>query len=369
MMVSSTLSGYANTIASGTSRCTTLRFHPRTFVAKTLIITTLLLFHLVSPTSGIDSDIQWSTTDNNNIQNDTVGRFSSVLSSLYHLEVAKTSDFTTLDANGQQTLNSLNQALQVDANGYVPLEIVAVNKTMVINVLQQAEQIGFVKKLVYEHILSGKVSILTLPNLTQVANIVVIRPNLRIRNAGSLQSEAVQTLNVDDLRKRHPKVDGRGLKMGVMSDTFDCLGGAQEDVMSGDLPAGAVVLEEGPCSDGIDEGRAMMQLIYDIAPGAKLLFYAVLDGQSEFASGIDVLVAAGCDVIVDDILNFYEPMFQDGIIAQAVDREVNNGVAFFSAAGNYASSSYSAPYNFSGTLFQVWANCTNGIQQEAIYSG
>jgi hypothetical protein len=84
--------------------------------------------------------------------------------------------------------------------------------------------------------------------------------------------------------------------------------------------------------DGTEEGRAMMQLIYDVVPGASLAFRTAFRGQADFAVGILELARAGCDVIVDDIIVFEEPMFQDGIIAQAMDQMVALGIPFFSAA-------------------------------------
>jgi uncharacterized protein YjbI with pentapeptide repeats len=56
-------------------------------------------------------------------------------------------------------------------------------------------------------------------------------------------------------------------------------------VASGDLPAGVVVLEEGPCP-ATDEGRGMMEIIHDIAPGASQAFHTALEGQASLAQGI-----------------------------------------------------------------------------------
>ena len=43
---------------------------------------------------------------------------------------------------------------------------------------------------------------------------------------------------------------------------------------------------------------------------------------------------------MDDVSYFDEPMFQDGVIAQAVDNVKASGVAYFSAAGNQARQAY-----------------------------
>lgn len=137
-------------------------------------------------------------------------------------------------------------------------------------------------------------------------------------------------------------IDGSGVTVGILSDSFDCLQGAADDVASGDLPPGGVtVLEEiANCLGAIDEGRGMAQLVYDVAPGADQLFHTAFNGQASFANGILALAAAGADVIVDDVIYFSEPMYQDGIVAQAVDMVVASGIPYFSSAGNSASQSW-----------------------------
>ncbi len=109
------------------------------------------------------------------------------------------------------------------------------------------------------------------------------------------------------------------VQVGAISDTYDCLDGAAADISSGDLPSNPVIPSEGPCNPGTDEGRALMQIIHDVAPAADLYFHTGSAGQADFAAGIVEMEQAGVDVIVDDVIYFAEPFFADGIIAQAVD--------------------------------------------------
>ena len=91
----------------------------------------------------------------------------------------------------------------------------------------------------------------------------------------------------------------------------------------------------------------MMQLVHDVAPGSPQAFYTAFESQEDFAAGIRALADAGSKVIVDDVIYFAEPMFEDGIIAQAVDDVHDDGVAYFSSAGNDARASYESRYRLS----------------------
>lgn len=132
-------------------------------------------------------------------------------------------------------------------------------------------------------------------------------------------------------------VNGTGVKVGVISDS------AYPDrvaalIASGDLPADTVVLPgQAGLSDnsGENEGTAMMEIVHDIAPNAKLFFATAEGGQAVFAANIRALRNTyGCDIIVDDISYFAEPAFQDGIVAKAVNDVTASGALYFSSAAN-----------------------------------
>ena len=131
-----------------------------------------------------------------------------------------------------------------------------------------------------------------------------------------------------DLARSTFGVAGTGIRIGVLSDGVSSLAARQA---SGDLPP--VTVLPGQAGSG-DEGTAMLEIVHDLAPGAELFFATALGGQATFAQNILNLQAAGCDIIVDDVFYFAEPVFQDGIIAQAVNTVTAAGSLYFSSAGN-----------------------------------
>jgi uncharacterized protein (TIGR03437 family) len=137
-------------------------------------------------------------------------------------------------------------------------------------------------------------------------------------------------------------VRGDGINIGVLSDSYNNLGGAAADVANGHLPgpgnpfghtAPVTVLEE-LADGGSDEGRAMLQIVHALAPGARLYYATAFNGVANFARNIRRLREAGCDIIIDDVGYSNESPFQDGPIARAVNEVTAAGVLYFSSAGN-----------------------------------
>lgn len=159
----------------------------------------------------------------------------------------------------------------------------------------------------------------------------VIRPR---SDAGSVVTAGDSILKAAQTRSTYG-VDGTGIKIGVISNGVDHLSTA---IAKGDLPSSVSVLSN-TCSG--DEGTAMLEIIHDIAPGAKLYFHDCGTNALAFNRSIDDLIAAGCDMICDDIGWISEPFFEDGIVAQHVKKISDQGkVLFVSSAGNYGKNHY-----------------------------
>lgn len=127
--------------------------------------------------------------------------------------------------------------------------------------------------------------------------------------------------------------NGTGVRVGVLSDSASAARVAAL-IASGDLPADTVVLP-GQAGSGADEGTAMMEIVSDVAPGAKLFFATAFGGQAAFADNIRSLRNDyNCDVIVDDVSYYLEGAFQDGTVAKAVNEVTASGALYFSSAAN-----------------------------------
>ena len=149
-----------------------------------------------------------------------------------------------------------------------------------------------------------------------------------------------QILHADNVRSLL-SLSGEGVKVGVISD-----GAAYWDVINdwGDLPE-TITIDEEREGEGI-EGCAMMEIIYDMAPGVEFYFSGPADSL-EMLDSIEWLVEQECDIIVDDISFLEEPYFQDGDVAQAaldaidgmtIGQTTYDPVVYVTCAGNHATS-------------------------------
>ena len=204
-------------------------------------------------------------------------------------------------------------------------------------------------------LVSAQVPVAALNKLAALPSLEFAEPVLAITRSasqGKVVSQGDAAMNAD-VARANSGLDGTGVTVGVMSDSYRCnpaafvpgapTSTAAQDVLSEDVPANVQVLDNGPCP-GTDEGRAMVQLVHDVAPGASQKFHTTNNSLEDFADGILELQKAGANVIVDDVIYFRENMFSDGIVAQSADKAVQLGAAYFSSAGNDARHSYESSY-------------------------
>lgn len=187
-------------------------------------------------------------------------------------------------------------------------------------------------------------------------------PGQHLGLLGTTFDQGVTQHRVDNINKFYnPNAtldyEGQGISIGFMSDSYNTSTNAikaSNDVANFDLPGDpsnpvnttpVIVLQDS--ANRSDEGRGMGQIIYKMAPKAKLAFATAAGGEVNFAKNIRALAGlngftypAGvqqgfaADVICDDISYGTMPFFQDGIVANAVDDVAAAGVSYFSSAGN-----------------------------------
>lgn len=203
------------------------------------------------------------------------------------------------------------------------------------------------------NLVEGFIPVSALPRLAVTPQLIGAEPNYRaVKYAypfqGVANNESADSLQVP-LNVQPGVVNGTGQRIGVLSDTADRVvsgpngeRGLAASVATGDLPNNVQVLLDGPTEEdgGSDEGRAMLEQIYDIAPGAQLGFATADGGQAAFATNIQLLANAGFTTIVDDIGYPTEPFFQDGPIAQSVNSVTAQGATYLAAAGNAGDGGY-----------------------------
>ena len=227
--------------------------------------------------------------------------------------------------------------------------------------------------------------------VAQLATVDAIRlPTYARARTGNALTEGDAILNAANARAQFG-LDGTGVRVGVVSDglkgvfatgcTTGCGGVAGGPIATGDLPTAvgtrttAGVLKESsggivgrsfsangdleglpPASPACSfagagaEGTALLEIVHDLAPGAKLSF-ANGDTDLAFSQAVNFLAASN-DVVLDDIGFFGEPYDGTSGVSANTAAALNNPSwpirAYLTAVGNDADEHYYGGYVDSG---------------------
>jgi hypothetical protein len=309
-----------------------------------------------------------------------------------------------VEASERDPLNLPSQlastpSINADASGRVLANIQLNGERPVAEVQAALIALGLQITAVDEHWRSGVISV-RLPlsqaaaaaSLPGVRSISLARRPIRRVGAVTAESSAVEhaaQVNTPGVVTAQG-ILGRGISVGIISDSFDGAANvprASVGVTSGDLPGPGnpdgytqpvVVLADDTSSDATDEGRAMAEIVHDIAPAARICFSAAGATQVSMAASIRNLRTSPqtlCDVIVDDIGFADEPFFSDGILSQAIDDVATSNslagkkVAFFSAAGNSNNRGYTADANIIPSNGAPLGNVNTTKVPPSLYAG
>lgn len=279
--------------------------------------------------------------------------------------------------SGTTSFKAAKKAIKAAAPSLV---ITAVDKSYKAGVLNAYVDIDDVTPLA-EAAGVGSVALETLPDLertslqTRALQSEVITPAVAVGqtvpNLGTTFDAGVVQHRVDRINRFYNPsapvdIQGQGMQIGFISDSYNKTTAitAETDVINNDLPGSStnpvnknpvVVLQD--AASGTDEGRAMVQIGYRMAPKAVLAFATANGGEVGFANNIRALAGIpgftfsgqtfAADAICDDVTYADEPVYEDGIIAQGVEDASAAGVAYFSSAGNnIGTNTYESKFNF-----------------------
>jgi len=149
-------------------------------------------------------------------------------------------------------------------------------------------------------------------------------------------------------------LNGTGVKIGVISDGVSHL---EDAVNAGVLPNSVHVLRNSVISG--DEGTAILEVLYKIAPNADFYFVSHGKDKTEFRDGVSLLVDAGCKIICDDVEWREVPYFEDDWLSDYINNTTKeNDLLYVIGAGNDGLRHYQGLYYNNGSNFHDFSGGT-----------
>ena len=276
--------------------------------------------------------------------------FDVRLAALYYAETSQAGQMSAFIQSVEQFAGSFS------ADGkYVLIDTTAANGNGA-SLLTELQALGLKNGSSFGAVASGWLPVSNIVGLAQTSNLRSASESAFTTHTGLVTTQA-DTAQHNDVARSTYGVTGAGVRVGVLSDSFDTGGystasygngpdNKSTNIASNDLPVDTQILHD---TAGEDEGRAMAQLIHDLAPGASIDFATAFNGQAAMANYILELAAKGDKIIVDDVSYFAELSYQNGIISQAINQVAAGGVSYFSSAGNDGFTGYESAWVAGGT--------------------
>jgi hypothetical protein len=259
------------------------------------------------------------------------------------------------------TITKEAKKVLVIRDGYVLIEVIALEgkRSQVVSYVLSQGMKDTLSNGANSLIVTGYYPIAKLDSLNHQTSIInFVRPVFApFSNSGLIQDAGDIAVEANLVRGGY-NLQGDSAKVGVISDSYNTQrtasnNPANNDTATRDLPGlynpvnsdSVKVLLDYPFGARSDEGRAMLQIVHDIAPKSKLVFRTGFISPGDFAIGIRQLQEEGCNVIVDDITYITEPFLRDGTVAKMVDSVKKLGVSYFSSAGNFSNKSHEQLFN------------------------
>lgn len=247
----------------------------------------------------------------------------------------------------------------IQANGRVLIGVYARTTAQANGLLAALKKEGFALEARENTFLEGWFPLTSLSRLAGMPGLAAASAIPPLQTKGGLVTAQADVALKSDLVRKNRLVTGKGVKIGIISNSFNVKGGQTASVLAGDLPGPGnpdgytkpVQILRDATPETVfsvpDEGRAMAEIIYDIAPGAELAFYGPLSGASvEIKKAYRALAEAGCQIIVDDLGAVENAWFQDEGSAITIDSLVNKGITVFTAAGNFGAGEEGNAFRF-----------------------
>lgn len=278
---------------------------------------------------------------------------SKVSSSLLEVHQNKESIVrSAAKANGKVASSVSGLDYLVIRDNYVKVSILVSGNGK--SVIRDLKKKGMKDATIFGGTVVGFLPIEAISSLEGVKNVKFARPVYKGKTKqGKVTTQGHKAQRSDKVRNSL-NVTGKGVKIGVISDSYNLLKGESSGIKSGDLPGegnpkgkedSVTVLKEYTGSDFTDEGRGMIEIIHDIASDAELTFHTAFEGSDQMVKAMRALAKDGADIIVDDLGYANEPFFQDGPIVREMGKLVKDyGVVFFTAAGNSNNESYQSKF-------------------------